>query len=60
MIFVVEEVAQEESIFSYQGSIIFDKLHEFYCFLNMWAVSKIGSDDKVESYFYYQDSAVEN
>lgn len=59
MIFVIEEIEDEQSRYSYQGSLIFDKLLEFYAFLNVWAVSPVKQEEKSEQYFYKPDKAAE-
>ena len=41
MIFVLEEVRPEASVYSYQGSAVFDELLEYYAFWNVWAVSPV-------------------
>ena len=40
MIFIIEEVHHDESIYTYQGSCVFDEMLEFYSFLNIFAVKK--------------------
>ena len=57
MIFVLEEVRPEASVYSYQGSAVFDELLEYYAFLNVWAVSPVGQDDKAESWYFKHDAA---
>jgi len=59
MIFIIEEVDRSESIYSYQGSCVFDELLEYYAFLNVWAVSSVGQEDKAEGYYYKHDAAAE-
>jgi hypothetical protein len=60
MIFVLEEVPAADSVYSYQGSAVFDELLEYYAFLNVWAVSPVGQDtDKAEAWYYKHDAAAE-
>lgn len=42
MIFELEEIELERSIYSYQGSAIFDEFLEFFAFLNVWSVNEVG------------------
>jgi hypothetical protein len=60
MIFEIEEVEQAKSIFSYQGSLIFDKLLRFYAFLNVWAVSLVKQAEKSEETYYQHERATES
>lgn len=45
MIFYIEEVETQDSIYSYQCACMFDELLEFYCFLNQFGVAKLDNDD---------------
>jgi len=42
MIFIIEEIEQEESVYSYQGSCVFDELLEYYSFINVFGVGSVG------------------
>ena len=48
MIFIIEEIQSTESIYTYQGSCVFDELLEFYSFLNIYGVSKCEQEEKSE------------
>lgn len=59
MMFVIDKVEFEDSIYSYQSSDIFDELVELYCFLNVWAVALVNQEEKVEQYYIKHDRAIE-
>jgi len=52
MIFYIEEVETQDSIYSYQCACMFDELLEFYCFLNQYGVSKVDIDDHQERFTF--------
>jgi hypothetical protein len=53
MLFYVEEVDYEKSVYSYKSGCIFDELLEFYAFLNVWAVTEVPIDEKNSEHFFY-------
>lgn len=59
MIFYIEEVSDQDAIYSYQCSCIFDELLEFYAFMTQFAVEKVQNDDSTEKYYYKHAKAVE-
>ena len=59
MVFVIEEVNEQEAIKSYQSSCMFDELLEYYCFLNQWGVQPVEHEDMLEQFFLKPQKAVE-
>ena len=59
MIFYIEEVSDQDAIYSYQCSCIFDELIEFYAFLTQCAVEKVPNEESTEKFFYKHATAVE-
>ena len=46
-------------MYAYWSSCVFDELLEFYCFLNIWAVSIVEMEDTVERFYYKPKRAIE-
>ena len=59
MKFQIEEISFEESVYSYWSSCVFDELLEFYCFLNIWAVSLVEAEETIEKFYYKPKRAIE-
>jgi hypothetical protein len=63
MLFYIEEVDYEKSVYSYKSGCIFDELLEFYAFLNVWAVTEVSGSDDIEmpseNYFYNADKGID-
>ena len=45
MVFYIEEVPYDRTVYTYKSGCIFDELLEFYAFLNVWAVIKVTEVD---------------
>mmetsp|Transcript_30174 Transcript_30174/g.46106 ORF Transcript_30174/g.46106 Transcript_30174/m.46106 type:complete len:580 (-) Transcript_30174:7543-9282(-) len=59
MLFYIEEVKPEDSIYSYQANCIFDELLEFFSFINIWGVKPIGMEETTEKYYYDNDLGID-
>jgi len=59
MLFRIEEVSEEEALYTYKSGCIFDELLEFYAFLNVWAVSVVEQDDSIEKYYLNHEKAID-
>lgn len=60
MIFFIEEVDYEKSVYTYKSGCIFDELLEFYAFLNVWAVTEVKEvEDPSEKYFYNAERGID-
>jgi hypothetical protein len=59
MYFIIEEIASEQSIYTYQGSCVFDEFLEFYAFLNVFGISAVGQEEKSEHHYLKPDKALE-
>ena len=52
MIFYIEEVNTQDSIYSYQCACMFDELLEFYCLMNQFGVAKVEQEDTQEKFYF--------
>ena len=59
MLFRIEEVSEEEALYTYKSGCIFDELLEFYAFLNVWGVSVVELDDSIEKYYLNHEKAID-
>lgn len=59
MIFQIEEVDQEQTLYTYKSGCIFDELLEFYAFLNVWGVSFIEGEETTEKYYLNHEKAID-
>ena len=60
MIFYIEEVGYEKSVYTYKSGQIFDELLEFYAFLNVWAVTEVQEvEEASENFFYNPEKAID-
>ena len=63
MLFYIEELDYEKSVYTYKSGCIFDELLEFYAFLNVWAVTEVkdvkGVEESSEEFFYNADKGID-
>ena len=57
MIFYIEEVNSQDSIYSYQCACMFDELLEFYCLMNQFGVG-IVEHEATQEKFYFKHAKV--
>lgn len=55
MVFYIEEVPYDRTVYTYKSGCIFDELLEFYAFLNVWAVIKVTEVDEPSEKFKYDN-----
>lgn len=55
MIFYIEEVPYDRTVYAYKSGCIFDELLEFYAFMNVWAVSHVTTVDEPTERFHYDN-----